>query len=219
MHGCIYQPYPDTWPHVSVQRKMMMTVSGFTIQCAFVRRWFVPILMEHCIAMWHMKYQYVQSSLKYTAIMLYVHVHVPHTQGCMSHTPTLAPPTRIHTHLPIHPPPPHTHRFVPTFHTHPTPTHIYTHTHIPTHPHNRNLPTHTRTSFCRVLWKGSRQLMPSHSRLYCLVSMEVKVLKLCSSLRRCRANTSPWPPTLPPPIDSSSRREFRSGITANSYRE
>ena len=144
MHGCIYQPYPDTWPHVSVQRKMMMTVSGFTIQCAFVRRWFVPILMEHCIAMWHMKYQYVQSSLKYTAIMLYVHVHVPHTQGCMSHTPTLAPPTHIHTHLPIHPPPTHTQICTHLPHTPHTNTHLHSHahTHPSTQPQSSNTHTH-----------------------------------------------------------------------------
>ena len=138
----------------------------------------------------------------------------------------------IHKHAcPTLPHSPHQHTSITTsLHTHPThirthfphaptPTHIYTHTHPPIYTTTIfPPPPHTRTSFCRVLWKGSRQLMPSHSRLYCLVSMEVKVLKLCSSLRRCSANTSPWPPTLPPPIDSSSRREFRSGITANSYK-
>ena len=39
-----YQLHPDTWP--SVQRETMILVFlGFTLQHAFVRRWFVPVAM------------------------------------------------------------------------------------------------------------------------------------------------------------------------------
>ena len=49
-HTC--QPHPDTWP--PVQRETTVSVFlGFTIQHAFVRRQFVPILKESArIAMW-----------------------------------------------------------------------------------------------------------------------------------------------------------------------
>ena len=48
-HGHAYQPHPDIWPRVQLER-MVSVFLGSTIQRAFVRRWFVPVLMEalHC---------------------------------------------------------------------------------------------------------------------------------------------------------------------------
>ena len=45
--GHAYRPHPNTWPPVQCDITVSLSL-GFTIQRAFVRRWFVPILKEAC---------------------------------------------------------------------------------------------------------------------------------------------------------------------------
>lgn len=70
-----------------------------------------------------------------------------------------------------------------------------------------------------AVWKGLRQLIPSHKRQYCSVRIRVNLWKLFSSFSMCIASTRPWPPMLPPPIDSSSRMAFTSSSRLPSYNQ